>query len=654
MFLFKRATISLLIFFLFSSRLALADNSEKADSLLKLLPQAKDTLRVKILTELCWEFCYNEPEKALEYGKEALEIATLLNYENGLAASNNRIGIVYDVTGKYDKALDHYKTSLKYSIKINNRKSIASVLNNIGLIYWNLGDYNIALENYFASLKVFEEINNEKGIANTLNNIGLVYWDNKQLDKALDFQTQAIEARKKINDEHGVGASLTNIALIYHDMKEYDKSIEYFERSIELKEKTKDEYGLGIALKGLGASYESKGNTEEALKYFSKALEIKMKVNDQYGIASTHLDMASIYIRAKKYDVALEHLEQAKEIGEKTNSFKLLYKAYSGMATCYNRKGDYKNAFLYQKKYSVAYDSMFNEQKSKQISELQTLYETQKKEQEIKLLNKEIEISELQLKRKNLQLGWIGGISLIIILTMAILYQRYRIRQQKLLQQEREKQQQIRMKAVIETQENERNRISKDLHDGIGQLLAAAKINLSSFEDEITGMTDWKKEKLEHSTRILNEAITEVSSISQQMMPRVLRENGLIPAIENLLDKTFGKTQITYHFHQHGINGRLAENIEVGLYRIVQELIGNIVKHAKATEVNVQLSKAKSHLVLTVEDNGIGIPDKPKRNGMGLDNIASRTEALHGNYHYQSVNGRGTISTIRIPLQTEL
>jgi two-component system, NarL family, sensor kinase len=651
-----KKTIRLFTVFLmivFFSNLLLSretEYSKKSDSLILLLPQASDTSRVKILTELCWEFSYNNPDLALKYGNEALTLAEKLNFKQGLAAANNRVGIVYDVTGKYDKALEHYKTALHYSFLINNQKSIASVLNNIGLIYWNLGDYNRALESYFKSLKVFEEIKNEKGIANTLNNIGLVYWDNKQLDDALRFQEQALEARKKNNDDYGIGASLTNIALIYHDKKEYQKALEYFQLSITQKEKNKDEYGLGIAYKGIAASYESFGNTQEALKWFEKALGKKQEVNDKYGIGSSHLDMSGIYMRAKKYDIALQHLEEAKRIGEEMKSFKLLYKVYEGMANCYNKKGNYKLAYEYHKKHSIAYDSMFNEQKSKQISELQTLYETEKKEQEIVLLNHENEIKDLELKKKNLQLGWFGFGSLTVLLILGILYQRYRIRQQKLLQEEREKQQQVRLKAIIETQEQERSRISKDLHDGIGQLLAAAKINLSAVEEELVSVPSFEKDKFEHSGRILNEAISEVSSISQQMMPRVLREEGIISGIDNLLCKTLGKTHVNYQFQHFGFNGRLPENIEVGLYRIVQELVGNVIKHSKANEVSVQLSKAKNHLVLTVEDNGVGVPTDLGKRGMGLDNIASRAEAMHGNFHFESKPGNGTISTVRIPV----
>jgi signal transduction histidine kinase len=320
------------------------------------------------------------------------------------------------------------------------------------------------------------------------------------------------------------------------------------------------------------------------------------------------------------------------------------------MALVNSKLGNYKEAYEYMKKYAAVYDKVFNEEKSKQFSELQTKYETEKKEQAIAILNRDNEIQQLQLKRKNLLLIFIGIGSVIILLIMGILYQRYRIKQQKLLQEEKVKQQQLRLKAIIETQETERSRISKDLHDGIGQLLAAAKINLSAFDDKLIDMNTENREIFEHSTKILNEAITEVSSISQQMMPRTLREGGLLPAVENLLDKTLSKTNIKYNFQQISWNDRLAENIEVGLYRIMQELIGNITKHAHATEINVQLTKTKKNIILTVEDNGIGIPKDLKNRGMGIDNIISRAELLGGIYHYESENGSGTISTIRIPI----
>lgn len=629
--------------------LVLHADATKIDSLIQLIDRAGDTTRMGLLTELCWELTYVNPQQALQYGQEALTLAEASQNKIGLAGANNRLGIVYDVIGKYDKALEHYNKSLQYSYEINNKKSIASVLNNIGLIYWNLGDYKRALENYFQALRVFEVVGDDKGIANSLNNIGLIYWDNEQFDEALRYQQEALNMRQKMGDKYGVGASLTNMALIYHDQQNYQWALDLFYKSMAYKEEINDNYGLGISYKGLATTYEKMGNIQEAFKWYEKALRKKWQVNDQYGIASLHLNISAIYMRVADYQRALHHLEKAKKIAEQLKSNKLLYKVYLSMAQCYADKKNYAMAYEYHKKYAAAYDSMFNEQKSKQIAELQILHETEKKEKEIALLNRENDIANLELRRRTLLLGWVITVFVIILLLMLVVYSRYKIRQQKLLQQEREKQQQLLLKTIIETQEQERNRISRELHDNVGQMLAAAKFNFTSLADQIN-IPESASRKLEHIAELLSDAITELSSISQQIMPKILREEGLIPAIDHLLDKTLRKTHVTCRFQHFGQIERLSETIEIHLYRIVQELISNIIKHSGATEVNVQLSRAKNHLVLTIEDNGKGMNETIQKNGMGLANITSRAEAMNGKFHYESSPGMGTTSIIRIPL----
>jgi signal transduction histidine kinase len=624
--------------------------NNKVDSLSKLVNDSKDTSQVIILNDLCFSLYSSKPELALEYGLKAIKLGKEINYKRGLATAYNRVGIVYDVTGKYEDALQNYSIALLINNEIGNEINAAGVQNNIGMIYWNKGDYAKALEYYFKSVKVLEKLGNDKMLANVFNNIGLIYDEAKQLDKSLEFHEQALALRRKIDDKYGISASLSNLALLYNDSKEYDKALQFYNESLTYKEALNDDYGLGIVYKGLASVYENLDNSEKAIEYYEKAIEVKKKVNDQYGLGSTYLGLAIVYYGNKDFVTASKYYTAAKDVAEKINSNKLLYKTYNGMALVNNQLGNYKEAYEYMKKHATVYDKVFNEEKSKQFSELQTKYETEKKEQAIAILNRDNEIQQLQLKRKNLQLTLIGIGSIIILLIMGIFYQRYRIKQQKILQDEKVKQQQLRLKAIIETQETERNRISKDLHDGIGQLLAATKINLSAFDDKLIEMNAENREIFEHSTKILNEAITEVSSISQQMMPRTLRESGLVPAVENLLDKTLSKTNIKYNFQQISWNGRLAENIEVGLYRIMQELIGNITKHARATEVNVQLTKTKKNIILTVEDNGVGIPKDLHNKGMGLDNITSRAESLGGFYHYESEKGFGTISTVRIPI----
>ncbi len=637
------------ILFLFYSFVISAQNS-KIDSLSKLLNDNLDTIQVRILNDLCFSLHPSNPELALEYGLKAIKIAKELNYKKGLATAYNRVGIVYDVTSRYKEALENYNIALLLNNEIGNETNAAGVLNNIGMIHWNKGDYAKALSYYIKSAETLEKIGNENMLGNVYNNIGLIYFDTKEFDKSLKYFQDALALRKKNNDQYGISATLSNIGLLYNDKEDFEKSLEFYYESLKYKENLNDVYGLGIVYKGIAENLKDLNRNEEAIEYFNKAIKIKIEINDQYGLASSYTGLGFTYYNLKDYKTSGQYYLQAKEVAEKIKSDKILYKAFQGLASVNYTLGNYKQAYDYLKKSSSTYNKVYNEEKSKQISEMQTKYETEKKEQAIAILNRDNEIKQLQLNRKNLQLILIAITSFIILLIVGILYQRYRIKQSKLLQEIREKQQQERIKAIIETQEAERNRISKDLHDGIGQLLAAAKINFSSFEDELVEVGKEKKELFEHSTKILNEAITEVSSISQQMMPRVLRENGLIPAINNLLEKTLSKTNIHYNFQQVGWNGRVSESIEIGLYRIIQELIGNVVKHAKATDITILLTKTQKNIILTVEDNGIGMPKNLKKRGMGLDNIASRAESLGGIYHYESTQGEGTVSTVRIPL----
>lgn len=630
--------------------IVISAQGNKVDSLSKLLNNNIDTIQVRILNDLCFSLHPSKPDLALEYGLKAIKIAKELNYKRGLATAYNRVGIVHDVTGKYKEALENYNIALLLNNEIGNETNAAGVLNNIGMIYWNKGDYAKALSYYFKSAETLEKIANDNMLGNVYNNIGLIYFETKEFDKSLKYLQDALAIRKKNNDQYGISATLSNIGLLYNDKEDYEKSLEYYYESLKYKERLNDIYGLGIVYKGIAENLKDLNRNKEAIEYFNKAIKIKIDINDQLGLASSYTGLGFTYYNLKNYPASGQYYLQAKELAEKIKSDKILYKALQGLASVNYSQGNYKQSYDYLKKSTVVYNKVYNEEKSKQISEMQTKYETEKKEQAIAILNRDNVIKQLQINRKNLQLILTAVTSFIILLVVGILYQRYRIKQAKLLQEEREKHQQERIKAIIETQEAERNRISKDLHDGIGQLLAAAKINFSSFEDELVEVGKEKKELFEHSTKILNEAITEVSSISQQMMPRVLRENGLIPAVNNLLEKTLGKTNIHYTFQQVGWNGRVSENIEIGLYRIVQELVGNIVKHARATDISILLTKTQKNIILTVEDNGIGMPKKLKKRGMGLDNIASRAESLGGIYHYESTQGEGTVSTVRIPL----
>jgi signal transduction histidine kinase len=205
------------------------------------------------------------------------------------------------------------------------------------------------------------------------------------------------------------------------------------------------------------------------------------------------------------------------------------------------------------------------------------------------------------------------------------------------------------IKSVIIATEEERKRIAKDLHDGIGQQLGGLKLAWQKLLEKESNATE--KEKLRDLSKILDETAQEVRVISHQMMPRVLSEFGLVPAIDDMLKKSLSNTEIKYEYIHDGMDLRLPETIEISLYRICQELINNIIKHSGADVVSVQLMKSKSFIILVVEDNGKGFQTGKPVEGIGLQNISNRVNIVNGSVNFERGEKKGTSATIHIPFQ---
>lgn len=202
--------------------------------------------------------------------------------------------------------------------------------------------------------------------------------------------------------------------------------------------------------------------------------------------------------------------------------------------------------------------------------------------------------------------------------------------------------------AVINATEEERSRISKDLHDGIGQQLSALKMSLNNVSQQITD--ERQRKNVQVISEQFSTSVDEVRQISHQMMPRKLMENGLVEAIEDLLASSFQFSNISYQFEHHKVSNRFNQRIEISLYRVLQELINNIIKHADATEVAVQLIRTKNTLLLFVEDNGKGMGESSSK-GHGLLNIRSRIDMVKGSLNFEPSPNSGTSVSIKIPIE---
>jgi signal transduction histidine kinase len=319
------------------------------------------------------------------------------------------------------------------------------------------------------------------------------------------------------------------------------------------------------------------------------------------------------------------------------------------MSETYRDEKNYAEAYKYQIKYTELNEEIFNEKRSKQINELQTKYETEKRLRQIDQLKQDNERKE----QKNRNLLFLLGGSIIAVSLIGFAYHNH-VKRKKQMEMDaaiiREKE--AGNKAIIEAEEKERIRIARDLHDGVAQTMTAAKMQLEYFNDSNQELYQ-SSDNLKTIFNLITDAANEVRSVSHSMIPNALLKSGLVAAVRDLVQRT-DNARFKMNLIIHGLNERMHENIESVSFRVLQELINNIMKHAQATEVTIQLIREGAEFTIMIEDNGKGfdVQKIKKEGGIGLKNIESRVAYLNGRIDYDSQPGRGTTVTVDIPLES--
>ncbi|MES2558204.1 MAG: sensor histidine kinase [Bacteroidota bacterium] len=641
--------LRLLLLFSFLSNIGIAQQSSPlADSLLKVLPGTEDTLRVQVLNDLCYEFAFIDPQKGKEYGYTALELANQIHYDLGSAKALIRLGIIYDVTAQFDSSISCYLQSGVYYARINNLKGKGSAINNIGMLYATKGQFSKALGNYFAALKIFESINEENFRGNCLNNIGIVYSDLYQYKHAQTYFKQAITIYQRTGNKAALASTYTNLGRNYSDLDLHDSALYYFEKSMVLEKELNNIYGLGILYNNLAITYKDKKDPEKGLFYLHESLKIKKQLDDKTGEASTLLNISDAYAQEGNTKQAEKYLLESHNLALTLNSYRILRKSGYQLYKLYKTQGNYAKAIQYVDVYSMARDSAINEESAREIASLEARYESEKKALALEKKDLELKNANFEITHKQNTIIILIATCTLILLSSVLLYNQYRHKQQQAMAQQLLQQQELRNKAIIEAEEKERIRIARELHDGIGQQLSAAKMNLSAFEASIG--TE-HKEKYRSLMDLVDDAVKEVRTISHNMMPNALLRSGLSSAVREFVNKLSITDALKIDLQIVGLNTRLESAAESVLYRVIQECVSNIIKHADASHINIQLIKHDTHLNLLIEDNGKGFETSnlEKFEGIGLKNIISRVQYLDGTIDFDSMPGRGTTIVVDVP-----
>lgn len=639
----------LLVGLLGSAQNALIDSLENAAL------SADPADKVKILADLCWEWGFTDTDKALEYGREAYEVAQATGEKELIAYAANDLGTGLYRKGDLKEAIDLYREAASIREELGLSRDMAASLSKIGLIYTEKQELDSAIHYTMESLRIFEEVGDSAAIGLSCNNLASIYEKEEAWDLTEKYAQRAYDIFSSVNYPYGMAGACGNMSNAFEGRGDYDSAIEWLNKSVELFEKVNSKLDMATAYNNLGVNYRKKGLDDEGLVQYQKALGISEEIGDQFGIAQYKANIGAILVDQEKFAEARTMYQEALEVSQNIGSHKTTAQCYEGLANALAPLGQADEALKFHRLYVAKKDSLYNEEKFAILADADARYENERTNRLLAEERASTAERDAQIQRSRLiNYIAIGGIiALIFIAVLAISRQRERQRaalsqaesqHQQILVAEREK----GLKAVFDATEQERQRIAKDLHDGIGQQLSGIKLSLSRLVKKLPEDESGSVTKL---TDVVDQTAADVRTLSHQMMPRALQELGLVQAIDDMLHKSLSLGEVKYAFEHFNIEGkRFEKRLEIGVYRICQELVNNIIKHANAKEVVVQLFENRKSLILIVEDDGRGFDPEAKKDGIGLTNISSRLNTINGEVNWEPSPESGTTATIRIPI----
>jgi len=629
-----------------------------------------------------------------------------------VAQINSNITSSYNETGRFKEAKKSIEASIDYYKKVGDLPQYYKDLVELGRVLVNLGDYLKAAEIYIKTLAYYDLKGTIKEKGRVYAQIGLAYDYAGILDKAEKYYLQAVDFRKEVKDTIGLMNTYNNLGIVNKNQGLYGKAITYYNQSYALaKASKKDTYKINPLI-NMGVSSRHLEKYDEAIGFYIEALDLAKKNNRQSQVITINNNLAYLYYYQKKYDIALPlaksaitYAEDKGTLEDKVNYFQI----YGAILKELGKNEEAYAALLKSYTYS---DSLYKSENAKAMTEMSTKYETEKKEQQIKFLNtkaalqqldisnqklelekRSLEISNqhfeinnknllisqkesdvkqksvlaknqkqkiqalhqkneiqvLEIRQKNIYLVIVLFLLLFLVSTGYFIYNRRKLKANALLQKEINKQQDLAARAVLDAEEHERRRIAGDLHDGVGQMLSVALMNLNGLFKKLE-LTEETSLQAEQALALVNETYDEMRVISHQMMPNALIKSGLASAVKEFLNK-IDKDIIKVTLEMVGLKERLNEQTETVLYRVIQETVNNAIKHSGANRLDIIIIKDEEGVTATVEDNGTGF-DKNKidlKSGIGISNIYSRVEFLKGVIDIDSSLGKGTLVAIFLP-----
>lgn len=667
--------------------------TSRIDSLKTALSAAEtDSSKIFILKNISWEYLNNRHsgELAKKYIDSVMSLSRNNQFEWGIAQANYQYAVLERQKGNYQDALEFIEQYLAFTKSTQYEKDDADGLYQKAIILDDIGNFDKSLDIYYSILKIYEEQEDEFSIATTLNALGEILKKTGKITEAMASYTGALDIFTRLDNKIEMANCNFNIGDAYLQKKELNKALFYFNKALALDEETNSQWGMAYDVEAIGKVYGLKGNYADAINYHERALKLREELHLKKELSMSHTELGKSHFALGNYPKSHEHLMEAIKITEEIGAKPELLTNYEFISLLYEKMGDLKKALEFRNKSVTLKDSLFNETRSKQIEELQVRFDSEKKQAAIAALEKDAQITELELKRQTSVRNIIIGIAIMAILLAFGLFNRYKYNQR--IKQEAEEQARMIEAEKVKT-EIERKRVEelKKIDSLKDQFLANTSHELRTPLNGIIGLTESLKDgaagnlpprAIENLNMIANSGkrlshlvndILDFSKLKNRDLQLAINPVDLHAICNVVLTLSKPLTQDKNLKLQPSIpkDIPLVEADENRLQQILHNLIGNAIKFTREGSVKISATQKDKMVYISVSDTGIGIP-KEKRSsifksfeqgdgstirefggtGLGLSVSRQLVELHGGTIEVQSEVGKGSVFTFSLPAST--
>jgi len=619
------------------------------DSLLHVAQTAKeDTSKIRLLIKVSNLYASKNYDSFFYYLNSAEQLAKKLNTDKLDFFINVGFAEYYYYKNDYKNAIKYASTNKDIAEKQHDMKLLAKSYNNLAAVYNHFGQYRFSIDYILKCLDISEKTKDSASFPVRNLTASNTYYNLKQFDKTIIYARKAVAFGEMFHNSFAIGMGLNNMSAAYSELNMLDSSTSISKRQLAFATQEEDIVNINYALVNICYDEFKLGDVKSLEAYTNELISYAKMLPDKKVSAEIYNAMALNLISHQQYNAAKSKLDSGIVIAKEDDNSDALGNLYKIYSTFHYLQGNIKEG----EHYFFKYDSLITAAGIKELNfyteELETKYETEKKEAQIKL-------QQTQLSQKNTLNYVLAGSAAALLIISLLGYRNYKHRQK--LQQAKiddlEKEKQLTAtEAVLKGEEQERTRLAKDLHDGLGGMLSGIKHSLSNVKGNIV-MTPDNAQAFERSIDMLDSSIREMRRVAHNMMPEILVRYGLDVALKEFCDEIDKSGVINTSYQSIGMGKKeIDQTVAVAIYRVVQELVNNAIKHAAAKTVLVQvhLVEPGQLITITVEDDGKGFDTAALQHsqGIGWNNIKNRVEFLKGKLDISSSPGKGTSVLIEI------